>query len=76
MVQNKPYVMFTFLPSGALSISGSLSASLTAAGTTTNPSMTLINQHYKKAVVTGTPAANYISFVLDPVTGRATAFQP
>lgn len=70
-IQNMPYVKFTFLPTG------SINYDTTVTGTTSaSPSLTLINEHGKGPIVANTPAANYVTVVLDTVTGRASTYQP
>ncbi len=64
LVQNKPFVKFTFLPGGSINLDSTVPWCLT-----------LANQH-KKAGVNGGPAANYVAIVMDGQSGRASIFQP
>jgi uncharacterized protein (TIGR02596 family) len=71
ILRGKTYVRFMFLPNGTLNL-----ASTDSGGNPIAWTLTVINQQGKKATIAGTPAANYITLLLDVATGRARTYQP
>jgi uncharacterized protein (TIGR02596 family) len=64
VIQNKPYVKFTFLPNGSLNLDSTVLWSLT-----------LVNQNQFRPTGNG-PASNFVTIVLDVVTGHSRIYQP
>lgn len=64
VIQNKPYVKFTFLPNGSLNLDNAVLWSLT-----------LVNQNHAPTAGNGT-ASNFVTIVLDVVTGHSRIYQP